>query len=148
MLRWNHPEGLCRNLGAIAQTVHCNHCMAPDTKKANSRWPPGRRVMEKSILAIFAEPLRLHYQVFHYFRESISAQQDGRIECHISAAGQPQYIHWQEKYADDQEVTLVALRIAYIDKRVIPQSSCPTPLGLFRVYPGTILPSLSALLWK
>ena len=55
MLRWNHPEGLCRNLGAIAQTVHCNHCMAPDTKKANSRWPPGRRVMEKSILAIFAE---------------------------------------------------------------------------------------------
>ena len=36
--------------------------------------------------------------------------------------------------------------LAYNDKRVIPQSSHPTPLGLFRAYPGTILPSLSTLL--
>ena len=90
--------------------------MAPDTKKANSKLPPGRRVMEKSIVAIFAEPLSLHYQVCHYFRESICAQQDGRLDCHISAAGQPQYIHQQEQHAEDQEVTLVALR-----REVVPE---------------------------
>ena len=119
MLGWKHPEGLCGNLGVIAQTDHCNHRMAPDTKKTNSRLPPGRRVMEKSIVAIFAEPLSLHYQVCHYFRESICAQQDGRLDCHISAAGQPQYIHQQEQHAEDQEVTLVAL-----GREVVPEKSC------------------------
>ena len=39
-------------------------------------------------------------------------------------------------------------QLAYNDKRVIAKSIGPTPLGLFWVYPGTILPSLSALLWK
>ena len=105
-------------MGAIAQTVHCNHRMAPDTKKPNSRLPPGCRVMEKSIVAMFAEPLSLHYLVFHYFRESISAQQDGKLDCHISIAGQPQYIHQQEQHAEDQEVILVAQR-----REVVPEKA-------------------------
>ena len=40
----------------------------------------------------------------------------------------------------------LCLIVAYNDKRVIPKSSGPSPLGLFRVYPGTMLLSLSALL--
>ena len=75
--------------------------------------------MEKLIVAIFAKPLSLHYQVFHYFREIISAQQDGRQDYHISAAGQPQYIHQQEQHAEDQEVTIVAL-----GREVVPEKSC------------------------
>ena len=41
----------------------------------------------------------------------------------------------------DKKISFSNSVLAYIDKRVIPQSSRPTPLGLFRAYPVTILPS-------
>ena len=61
------------------------------------------------IVAVFAEPQSLNYQVSHYFRESVCAQQDGRLDCPTSAAGQPQHLHQHEQHAEDQEVTFVAL---------------------------------------
>ena len=41
------------------------------------------------------------------------------LDCNISAAGQPQYIHQQEQHAEDQEVTIVAL-----GREVVPEKSC------------------------
>ena len=72
------------------------------------------------MVAIFVEPLSLHYQVCHYFRESICAQQDGKLDCYISEAGQPQYIHQQEQHAEYQEVTLLALVRELILQKKLP----------------------------
>ena len=80
------------------------------------------------MVAMSANPLSLHYQVCHYFRESICVQQDGRLDCHISAAGQPQYLQKQEQQAEDQEVALVTLLTLVTPVR--PALQVPSALGL------------------